>query len=130
MPERRIGYYLRNTFPCDWLTMNSATTIKLPDDLKQRIALLAEAAGKTAHAWMVEALERQAAMAEAREGYLRDAEASAAEVDVGGALYAAEDVAAYLLSRAAGKATARPRRVRKSAAATIPVGARRLAPGR
>jgi predicted transcriptional regulator len=105
--------------------MTSATTIKLPDDLKQRIAPLAEAAGKSAHAWMVEALERQAAMAEAREAFLRDAEASAAEVDAGGALYAAEDVAAYLLSRAAGKSTARPRRVRKSAAATTATGARR-----
>lgn len=106
--------------------MTSATTIKLPDDLKQRIAPLAEAAGKTAHAWMVEALERQAAMAEAREAFLQDAEASAAEVDAGGPLYAAEDVAAYLLSRAAGKAAARPRRVRRSAkAATAPGAPRR-----
>ena len=106
----------------------TTTTIKLPADLKQRIAPLAEAAGKTAHAWMVEALERQAALAEAREAFLRDAGASAADIDAGGALYAAEDVAAYLLSRAAGKAAARPRRVGKSdksAAAAPPPGARR-----
>ncbi len=93
---------------------SATTTIKLPDDLKQRIAPLAEAAGKTAHAWMVEALERQATMAEAREAFLQDAEASAAEIDAGGALYAAEDVAAYLLSRAAGKAPARPKRCARS----------------
>jgi predicted transcriptional regulator len=105
--------------------MTSATTIKLPEDLKQRIAPLAEAAGKTAHAWMVEALERQAAMAEAREAFLRDAEESAAEVDAGGPLYAADDVAAYLLSRAAGRPAARPRRVRKSATAVTPASARR-----
>lgn len=107
--------------------MTSATTIKLPDELKQRIAPLAEAAGKTAHAWMIEALERQAAMAEAREAFLRDAEASAAEVDAGGALYAAEHVAAYLLSRAAGKAVARPRRAPKrgAAPAKASAGARR-----
>lgn len=116
--------YFGNTF-LHGRTMTSATTIKLPEDLKQRIAPLAEAAGKTAHAWMVEALERQAAMAEAREAFLRDAEASAAEVDAGGALYAAEDVAAYLLSRAAGKAAARPRRAGKSAKATTPASARR-----
>ncbi|MCA3223066.1 MAG: hypothetical protein ING40_01005 [Burkholderiales bacterium] len=109
----------------------TTTTIKLPADLKQRIAPLAEAAGKTAHAWMVEALERQAALAEAREAFLREAGASAAEIDAGGALYSAEDVAAYLLSRAAGKAAARPRRVGKSgksgksAAAATPPGARR-----
>ncbi len=105
--------------------MTTATTIKLPDELKQRIAPLAEAAGKTAHAWMVEALERQAAMAEAREAFLRDAEASAAEIDAGGALYAAEDVAAYLLSRASGKAAARPRPVRKSATAKATASSRR-----
>lgn len=109
----------------------TTTTIKLPADLKQRIAPLAEAAGKTAHAWMVEALERQAALAEAREAFLREAGASAAEIDAGGALYSAQDVAAYLLSRAAGKAAARPRRVGKSgksgksAAAAPPPGARR-----
>ncbi len=109
----------------------TTTTIKLPADLKQRIAPLAEAAGKTAHAWMVEALERQAALAEAREAFLREAGASAAEIDAGGALYSAQDVAAYLLSRAAGKAAGRPRRVGKSgksgksAAAATPPGARR-----
>jgi predicted transcriptional regulator len=100
---------------------SAATTIKLPDNLKQRIAPLAEAAGKTAHAWMVEALERQAAMAEAREAFLQEAEASAAELDAGGALFAAEDVAAYLLSRAAGKSPVRPKRVRKAVTATTPV---------
>lgn len=105
--------------------MTTATTIKLPEDLRQRIAPLAEAAGKTPHAWMVEALERQAAMAEAREAFLRDAEASAAEVDAGGALYAAEDVAAYLLTRGAGKAATRPRRVTRSAAGTAPARASR-----
>ena len=104
---------------------SATTTIKLPDDLKQRIAPLAEAAGKTAHAWMVEALERQAAMAEAREAFLQEAEASAAEIDAGGALFAAEDVAAYLLSRAAGKAPARPKRVRKAVTATTSARARR-----
>jgi len=83
--------------------MTTPTTIKLPDALKERIAPLADAAGKTAHAWMVEALERQADLAEAREAFIRDAEASAAEVDAGGTLYAAEDVASYLFARAAGK---------------------------
>lgn len=105
--------------------MATATTIKLPDDLRQRIAPLAEAAGKTPHAWMVEALERQAATAEAREAFLRDAEDSAAAIDAGGALYAAEDVAAYLLAKAAGKAATRPRRVSRSAAGAAPAGARR-----
>jgi predicted transcriptional regulator len=82
--------------------MTAPTTIKLPEALKQRIAPLAESAGKTAHAWMVEALERQAALAEAREAFIRDAESAASDIDAGGALYAAEDVSAYLSARAAG----------------------------
>ena len=106
--------------------MTIPTTIKLPDALKERIAPLADAAGKTPHAWMVEALERQADLAEAREAFIQDAEASAAEVDAGGALYAAEDVASYLFARAAGKrSAARPKALpRGSAKAAGKVAAR------
>lgn len=100
--------------------MTTPTTIKLPAALKERIAPLAEAAGKTAHAWMVEALERQADLAEAREAFIADAEAAAADIDAGGPLYAAEDVAAYLLARAAGKRSpARPRPIPRQAAKTV-----------
>ena len=34
--------------------MATTTTLKLPESLKQRIAPLAESAGKTPHAWMVD----------------------------------------------------------------------------
>lgn len=113
--------------------MTTPTTIKLPDALKDRIGPLADAAGKTPHAWMVDALERQADLAEAREAFIQDAEASAAEVDAGGALYAAEDVASYLFARAAGKrSVARPKALpRGSARAAGKVAARaRSARGR
>ena len=89
--------------------MTTPTTLKLPDDLKERIAPLAEATGKTAHAWMVEALERQASLAEARETFIREAETSAAQLDAGGDVFAAEDVAAYLFARAAGTKSSRPK---------------------
>jgi len=87
----------------------STTTLKLPALLKERIGPLAEAAGKTPHAWMIDALEAQAALAEMREAFIAEAEASAAEIDAGGLLYAAEDVHAYIVARAAGKAARRPR---------------------
>ena len=100
--------------------MSTPTTLKLPETLKDRIAALADAAGKTPHAWMVEALERQAALAEAREAFLADAEAAAAKIDAGGALYAAEDVAAYVLARGAGKrAPARPRPIKTAAVKSV-----------
>ena len=37
--------------------MTATTTLKLPEALKHRIAPLASAAGRTPHAWMLEALE-------------------------------------------------------------------------
>jgi len=113
--------------------MTTPTTIKLPDALKERIAPLADAAGKTPHAWMVEALERQADLAEAREAFIQDAEASAAEVDAGGALYAAEDVASYLFARATGKrSVARPKALPRGStkAATKAVARTRSTRGR
>jgi len=94
--------------------MADTTTLKLPVPLKARIAPLAEAAGKTPHAWMIDALEAQAALAEMREVFVAEAEASAAEVDAGGPLYAAEDVHAYIVARAAGKAAPRPKPVRRA----------------
>lgn len=94
--------------------MTSTTTLKLPGPLKARIAPLAEAAGKTAHAWMVDALEAQVALAEMREAFIAEAEASGAEVDAGGPLYAAEDVRAYIVARAAGKPARRPSPIRRA----------------
>jgi predicted transcriptional regulator len=46
--------------------MTSTTTLKLSDELKARIASAAQQTGKTAHAFMVEALELQTELAERR----------------------------------------------------------------
>lgn len=89
--------------------MAAPTTLKLPEELKQRIAPLAQAEGKTPHAWMVEALHMQAELAQLRADFLDDALASAAEVDAGGPLYAAQDVHAYIVARAAGRPAVKPR---------------------
>jgi predicted transcriptional regulator len=94
--------------------MTATTTLKLPDPLKARIAPLAEAVGKTPHAWMVDALEAQVALAEIRQAFIAEAEASAAEVDAGGPQYAAADVHAYIVARAAGKVAPRPKPVRRA----------------
>lgn len=94
--------------------MIPTTTLKLPAPLKARIAPLAEAAGKTPHAWMVDALEAQVALAEMREAFIAEAESSAAEVDAEGPLFAAEDVHAYIVARAAGQTAPRPKPVRRA----------------
>jgi predicted transcriptional regulator len=94
--------------------MSTTTSLKLPAPLKARIAPLAESAGKTPHAWMVDALAAQVALAEMREAFIAEAEAAAAATDAGGPLYAAEDVRAYILGRAAGKKVRRPKPMRRA----------------
>jgi len=93
--------------------MPSTTTLKLPEELKARIAPLARQAGKTPHAWMLEALEREAALCELREGFLQAGRKSAQEVDAGGPLYAAEDVHSYILARVSGKPSRRPAPIKR-----------------
>jgi predicted transcriptional regulator len=93
--------------------MTATTTLKLPDPLIARIVPLAEAAGKTPHAWMVDALEAQVALAEMREAFIAEAEAAAAATDAGGPLYAAEDVRAYILGRAAEGKPRKPKPMRR-----------------
>jgi hypothetical protein len=53
-------------------------------------------------------LEAQAHLAEMRQSFINDARVSAAEVDAGGALYAMQDVHAYIHKRTSGKSAKRP----------------------
>jgi predicted transcriptional regulator len=92
---------------------HSSTTLKLSDDLKKRIAPLAESAGKTPHAWMVDALETQATLAERRRAFVADARAAEKEVEKQGLVYRAEDVHRYVLARVAGKKARRPRPIKR-----------------
>jgi len=50
-----------------------ATSLKLPSDLKARVEALAEAAGQSPHAFMVEAIERETARAELFERFVTEA---------------------------------------------------------
>ena len=88
--------------------MTASTTLKLPERLKQRIAPLARSAGKTPHAWMVEALETHTALAEKRKAFVTDALAAEKEVKRRGKVYRAEDVHRYIRARAAGRKAKRP----------------------
>jgi predicted transcriptional regulator len=85
--------------------MTSTTTLKLPEELKARIAALAEAQGKSAHAFMVEALQAQAQLAEQRRDLIRAALAAEQEVAQYGRVYSADEVHRYLRARLAGKKT-------------------------
>ena len=50
----------------------AATSIKLSDDLKARIAPLAEAEGLSPHAWMLRALASETERAEKRAAFLAE----------------------------------------------------------
>lgn len=89
----------------------ATTTLKLPEDLKARITPLAAAAGKSPHAWMVDAIRAQIALSDMKASFLGDGRQSAADIDSGGSLYAMEDVAAYLRARLADKNVERPGRL-------------------
>jgi predicted transcriptional regulator len=94
--------------------MASSTTLKLPEELKARIATLAEAEGKTPHAYMVEALQEKADRAERRREYLAAGTAALREYERTGIAYAMEDVERYILGVAAGKKPPRPKPAKAS----------------
>lgn len=86
----------------------TVTTLKLPEEVKKRIAPLARSSGMTPHGWMVEALTRESARETLHEQFLADSLAVAEALDEGGKRYAADDVEAYLLAKAAGSKVSRP----------------------
>lgn len=98
----------------DWSSQPIAatTTLKLPDSLKQRIAPLADAAGKTPHAWMVEALEAQADLAERRKAFHGEARARLEEFGRNAIAYRAGDVHRYFGALVAGRKVRRPKPVK------------------
>lgn len=92
--------------------MASPTTLKVPDDLRARLAAQAEAEGKSSHAYMLEALREKADRADRRREYLAAGAASLREYERTGIAYAMEDVERYILGIAAGKKPRRPKPVK------------------
>lgn len=89
--------------------MPHSITLKLPDALMEQVAKLAEAAGKSPHAWMIEAIDAQAKQTRKRLDFYSEARLSLAEYEKTGISYRAEDVHRYFLARASGKQARRTR---------------------
>ena len=87
------------------------TSLKLPDELKSRIAAAAERAEKSSHAFMVEAIVQKLEDVESDALFMQRALDSLADVEAGGATYAAEDVHAWLLAKVAGEPAQAPKRI-------------------
>jgi predicted transcriptional regulator len=89
--------------------MASPTTLKLPDDLRARLAAQAEAEGMSTHAYMLEALKEKADRCDRRREYLQAGASALARYERNGIAYAMEDVERYVLGIAAGKTPRRPK---------------------
>lgn len=87
----------------------TATSLKLPDGLKRRIERLAAAARKSPHAYMIEALLRDADQSELRQRFAADAEKSEQQAMETGKAYGLDATFDYLATRLDGGKARRPR---------------------
>jgi predicted transcriptional regulator len=87
----------------------STTTIRLPEDLKARVATAAERAGTTAHSFILEAIAEKADQAERRADFHDVAEKRYAELLASGKTIPWVKMRSYLEDRIAAKAVARPK---------------------
>lgn len=88
------------------------TTIRLPEDLKARIASAAERAGSTTHAFILEAIAEKAEQAERMAEFQAVAGKRYDDIVASGETIAWEKMRDYLQARAAGKKARRPRSVK------------------
>jgi predicted transcriptional regulator len=86
----------------------STTSLKLPDELKQRAAAAAQELGVSPHAFMVDAIRQAADAVEQRSQFVAQALAARAEMLQSGAGHDADEVRAYLRQRLGNEKTKRP----------------------
>jgi predicted transcriptional regulator len=86
----------------------ATTTIRLPEDLKDRVTAAARRSGKTAHAFIIEAITEKTAQEALRADFHADAEERYAGIVASGETIAWDEMRHYLEGRLAGKSVARP----------------------
>ncbi|MES2127824.1 MAG: ribbon-helix-helix protein, CopG family [Pseudomonadota bacterium] len=86
----------------------STTTIRLPEDLKARIASAAERAGKTTHGFILEAIAEKAELEEQRASFDAEADSRFARIVASGKTIPWADVRRYLEDRIAGNEARHP----------------------
>ena len=86
----------------------STTTIRIENDLKARVALAAERSGKTAHAFILDAIAQTVEQTELDEAFHRVAEERWAKVLATGKTVRWDDAKVYLEARARGERSRKP----------------------
>jgi predicted transcriptional regulator len=85
------------------------TSVKLPPKLKARVTALARKTGRSAHSFIIEAVERHAEREERLQTFVKEALAADADIERTGEVFRAEDVHAWLERLAGGQKTVRPK---------------------
>ncbi len=91
----------------------ATTSLKLPDSLKERIVKLAADTGKSAHAFMVEAIVEQTERVEEDRAFMARAIASKKHYDETGIGYDADEVHAYLRAKIQGITLPEPKPIKR-----------------
>lgn len=86
----------------------STTTIRIDEALKARVAAAAQRAGKSAHAFIVDALAETVQRQEAEAEFHRVADERWARIEQGGKTVDWEQAQAYLRARATGQRPRKP----------------------
>lgn len=87
----------------------STTSLKLPDDVKQRITAVAKEQGITPHAFMLDSIRSATVRAEKRAALVAEALAARQAAVTSGTGYLADEVHDYLRAKTSGKAPPAPR---------------------
>lgn len=86
----------------------TTTTIRLPEDLKARVAAAAKRSGTTAHAFILEAIAEKTQQAELRADFDAVAERRYADIVASGQTIPWTEMRKYLEVRVTGKSAKRP----------------------
>lgn len=86
----------------------STTTIRLPEDLKGRVAAAAERSGSTTHAFILEAIAEKTAREEQRASMQDEAEERYARIVASGETISWQDMRRYLMAHATDEAASVP----------------------
>jgi predicted transcriptional regulator len=92
--------------------MPKTTSLKLPDDLKERVGERALGVAQTPHAYMVQAIEEKVVRDERRQEFIASAKEAAAQFKRTGIVYPHKEALAYVRARAGGKKARKPKPVR------------------
>ena len=91
----------------------ATTSLKLSDALKERVSKIAEATGRTPHAFMVDAIAEQTERIEEDQAFMAQALAAKKHYDETGIGYDVDEVHAYLRAKIQGITLPEPKPVER-----------------